>query len=326
MLKRLFSIRNPKSEIRNRKSSTVFHSTLCILHSAFLSLGLSFYSCSEPSDSPIIVASTGTEVGAAVGADTTWRAAESPYLVVADLIVPESVTLTVEAGTEALFDAGTALIVHGRLMAVGTSAQLVVFTKSPNAVGWKGIICKNRDGVQSRLQYAKIAYAETGIACEGASPELVDCQITDNQTGILLDGSAARITHNLVQGNETGIAIANASYLAKPPTVSNNVITENALGVVVAAAVQLPIALSHNNIDGNYEYGLFIQGVCKVGSLGHQKDCDAVDATGNWWGDTGETAIAAQIFDRDDQPNTRRVVYVPYAVGSIPQAGPRNAD
>ena len=73
-----------------------------------------------------------THVGGTIDTDTTWTLANSPYVVDSDVTVAAGVTLTVEAGVVVKFDTDTGtgdqLIIHGTLLAQGTSGNEIYFT------------------------------------------------------------------------------------------------------------------------------------------------------------------------------------------------------
>ncbi len=94
-------------------------------------------------------------------ADTTWTAAEGPYRITENTIVPAGVTLTVEPGTTIFFDPQVNLTVRGRLVAEGTPYQLIRFTRTPElADAWNGL--QFVDTMQdNRISYAVVEYGQT---------------------------------------------------------------------------------------------------------------------------------------------------------------------
>src|SRR5262245_58818680 len=68
--------------------------------------------------------------------DTNWTAANSPYVIPSSLTVPGGVTLTIDPGVTVLFNQGTGLTINGRLLAEGTAANPIVFTRNNGATSW----------------------------------------------------------------------------------------------------------------------------------------------------------------------------------------------
>ncbi|MEZ6243111.1 MAG: GC-type dockerin domain-anchored protein [Phycisphaerales bacterium] len=64
------------------------------------------------------------------GESIVWSAAEAPYTVCQDLLIPEGAQVMVEPGAEISFDPGTTLRVEGELIATGSPTDPVRFTGS----------------------------------------------------------------------------------------------------------------------------------------------------------------------------------------------------
>ena len=134
-------------------------------------------------------ADAATSINSSIITDTTWIAANSPYVVVtdvedtdADFEIARGVTLTIEPGVVVKFQEKTIFLVSGTLNAQGTSNQKIVFTDvRDDSIGgdtngdgsattaapgcWSGIRVEN--GGSATIDYAEIRYAG-GYLMQGA--------------------------------------------------------------------------------------------------------------------------------------------------------------
>ncbi len=102
---------------------------------------------------------------------------KSPYLVVADIFVPEGKTVSIAPGAVFLFNNFTGLHVRGILTAVGTTAHPIVFTSSndreyspsaplnPTPYDWNGIYIQ-KDGMGTQMEHFSVRYSVKGIVSE----------------------------------------------------------------------------------------------------------------------------------------------------------------
>lgn len=75
-----------------------------------------------------------------LSSDVTLTAADGPYVIDADIVVPSGLTLTIEAGTSLFFAQDTRLTVQGRLVAEGLPHCRVQFTVFPGSGDtWDGV-------------------------------------------------------------------------------------------------------------------------------------------------------------------------------------------
>ena len=82
-------------------------------------------------------------VGGNIAADTTWTAANGPYLVNSGLTINNGVTLTIEPGTTVYLGSGVNFTVAngGRLLAEGTTNAPIRFSRPPGVVTtWGGMV------------------------------------------------------------------------------------------------------------------------------------------------------------------------------------------
>lgn len=103
---------------------------------------------------------------AAVGADTVWRAADSPYRIDGLLTVPAGVTLAIEPGATVYFADGAGLLVQGRIDAAGRPDARIRFTRLPGLAGdptdrWAGLDL-DHSARSNRLACVDFAFAGSG--------------------------------------------------------------------------------------------------------------------------------------------------------------------
>ena len=92
----------------------------------------------------------------AITGTQTLTASGGPYHITGSLVVGSGATLVIQPGASLHFDSEVTLTVTGggRLLAEGTEAQRIRFTRAPGAAGnWGGIVIEN-DPLESRIAYA----------------------------------------------------------------------------------------------------------------------------------------------------------------------------
>ncbi|WCJ60043.1 Ig-like domain-containing protein [Fontisphaera persica] len=101
-------------------------------------------------------------VSGTISTDTTWLAANGPYNVTGTLTVGSGATLTIQAGTTVYLGSGVNLVVAngGRLLAEGTAAAPIRFTRAPGAsTTWGGITVNgSANSPESRLVHVMIEH------------------------------------------------------------------------------------------------------------------------------------------------------------------------
>ncbi len=97
----------------------------------------------------------GTNVSGVIASSGTWNAANGPFNVTGNIVVPAGVTLTIEPGATIFMGAGTTFTVNGRLLAQGTDLAHIRFTRVPGGGNWGSLDFINTTN-ESRLEYADI--------------------------------------------------------------------------------------------------------------------------------------------------------------------------
>lgn len=119
------------------------------------------------------------------------KAADGPYIVTADIVVPPGRTVTIEGGVNLLFRNFTGLQVHGTLLAAGTKELPVAFTsehdkkhgsrsdQEPAPYDWNGITI-TENAVGTKFEFCRIGYSLYGINALTEYFTIIDCSFRKN--------------------------------------------------------------------------------------------------------------------------------------------------
>jgi hypothetical protein len=123
----------------------------------------STYTVNIASEKPTVI-NTGNVSG-------SWTKANSPYLILGDVTIPNGNTLTIEAGVTVKFNGNYSLKAEGRLLALGKEGDSIRFTVnnaqgfsnySVTDGGWRGLDFSSNgpDNDTSKLEYCVLEYAK----------------------------------------------------------------------------------------------------------------------------------------------------------------------
>jgi hypothetical protein len=154
-------------------------------------------------------------------AGQTWTKANSPYVVVGDILVA---TLTIQPGVTVVFASNYVFEVAGVLTAVGTQAQPILFTSANVAVGWNSIFF-NGSPAGSALGFCRTEGAKnSGVRINNTTVTIHDCMIANNSGvnggGLQHTGTGDFILNNCIVSNNLTSGSGGGIYVSGPGTVS----------------------------------------------------------------------------------------------------------
>ena len=146
--------------------------------------------------------------------------------IIGNLTVAENVTLTIEPSTVIKFEEDVGLIINGKLIAEGTSSNLILFTSnqpSPSKGDWSSIrFNDSSDDNSCIVKYCEIEYASYGIYCYRAKPKIENNTISNNDDGIFLWYTSPSIKNNTITQNNRGVFGNHSNAYIKNNNISNN--------------------------------------------------------------------------------------------------------
>ena len=148
-------------------------------------------------DLALVAAPTGGLSGT-IAVDTTWSAANSPYVVAGNLTVAAGATLTLEPGVVVELGAGVNFTVDGRLLAEGNETDPIRFTRAAGASTWGGITINGGVGSpESRMSFAHLEFnGATAIHSVGGTVFLDHLTFgSSNRQYLSLDNSSFVVSH-----------------------------------------------------------------------------------------------------------------------------------
>src|ERR1035437_2582139 len=217
----------------------LFSFTVCIFTSALCLFSPLFWGGAGGE----ALASTSIPAGNVNG---TWTLAGSPYNIQGSIQIVNGDSLIIQPGVSVVFQGTYQLAVQGKLKAIGTVNDTIVFTAANTTTGWLGIRFNNTPSTNdtSRIIYCKIQYGKaTGTSpydCGGAlyfnnfskviisKCNISNCTAIYGGGGVACVNSGPAITGNTISNNSSSGGTGGGIYCeGGGSTITGNTIANN---------------------------------------------------------------------------------------------------
>jgi len=267
-----------------------------------------------------------TPVSGIIDRDTTWYAGAGPYILESDVTIKDKALLTIEPGTE-IRSAGGALIVEGRISAVGDNERIIAFDSVQDGKIWPGIRFVQVKDRENKLVFIRVRNAKTAVTCQASSPVVEHSEFTKNEDAVKIEGAFSKplIRKNAIYENRgTGVSVSDGAG----PRILENSVLNNGTGMTVQSAAEI----RQNTVSQNKQSGIVVKGTQTVirhnsifdnhpyNMAGEMRGMSAA-ALDNWWGTVKFADILSGLSGRVD---VSTVLDAPYPQGkalSIPILG-----
>ncbi|MFZ4622488.1 MAG: FG-GAP-like repeat-containing protein, partial [Bacteroidota bacterium] len=150
--------------------------------------------------------SSGVSVSGVITTSRTWDKAGGPYVISGNTAVDAGVTLTVQKGTQIIFNGNYVFNVDGILNISGTSDEVVTITSSAKTPSsYSGI--NLRSGGNGYFKYAVIEFANIGIKTQTGSQLMTLSNMEFRYDSIGLDARVGFTGQHII-GHDNGTAIS----------------------------------------------------------------------------------------------------------------------
>lgn len=228
-----------------------------------------------------------------------------------DVVVDQDAELIIEPGTQVVFApplanqdqyrehpyfVGSELIVRGRLSALGTRQQPIIFrAENPDAAAGSWGSVNIEDSRASRFDYCIFQQADSAVHARQSQVEIRHSVFRRNRVGVRFHDTELRVEQNLFEENDTAIRFHLGS-----PLIRHNLIRNNLKGLFISAEPR------NYQIDQN----AFIDNRPYQVSLGEGVR-ESVNLARNFWSEAAGESLERLFFDGRIDEWLGRVDYLP---------------
>lgn len=234
-----------------------------------------------------------------------------------DIVLETGAELTIAPGTRIIFEPpragedlyqehpyfpGSELIVRGRLIARGTSAEPIVFMASePKAAAgsWGGINIEDSQGVV--FDYCRFIQANSAVHSRQSLVSIEHSVFKNNLVAVRFHDTQLLVENNLFENNDAAIRFHFGS-----PVIRNNLIRNNDKGLFISADPR----------DYQIEDNSFIENISYHVSLGEGVR-QPVDLRNNYWSEPAGAELERLFFDGRVDSWLGKIEYLPVRDKSV---------
>ena len=248
----------------------------------------------------------------------TWK---GTVLVNGDVTIAKNAELQIAAGTRVIFSPNSdqmkegsdktrcELIIRGTLVARGQSSAKIIFTSAAEAQrmgDWYGIELLYSE-TKNILEYCQVEYAHNGITIKNSQGQISNSEFRYNfNAGITTELKSNPVIRQCVI-SENGYAGV-VCDLGASPMLSNNLITQNPIGVILFNTAKANLGSMNNDVNYNRGENRIINNE-QYEVYNHSNH--PILAQNNYWGKETSAQIEKILYDSNDNSKYGKINFEP---------------